>query len=71
MNVLWTEEANILSIHLGGEVERTIEVKPGLFLDLDKEGRVVGLETHDAKGFLEEAKQDEGVALTLPSDIAA
>lgn len=44
------------------------EVKPGLFLDLDKEGRVIGLETHDAKGFLEEAKRDEGAVLTLPDE---
>ena len=71
MNVSWTEEANILSIFLGGEVEQTVEVQPGLFLDLDKEGRIVGLETHDAAHFLEAAKCSEGVTVASPKRIAA
>ena len=71
MNILWTEEANILSIHMGGEVKQTIEVRPGLFLDLNKERRIVGLETCNAQDLLEEAKRDEGATVALPNETAA
>ena len=66
MTILWTQEANILSVHLSEEVEETVEVRPGLFLDLDGEGRVVGFETHDAAALLAQAKQDEGFTVSLP-----
>lgn len=65
MTVLWTQEANILSVFLGGEIEDTVEVRPGLFLDLDAEGRVVGFETHDAAALLEQAKTNEGFEVAL------
>ena len=63
MTVLYTKDANILSIFLGGEVHETVEHRPGLFLDLDEAGRVVGVESHDAEAFLKEAQGGAGVEL--------
>jgi uncharacterized protein YuzE len=63
MTILYTKEANILSIHLEGEVEETIEFEEGLFLDLAKDGRVIGIETHNAKVFLEQASSADGLEI--------
>ena len=63
MTVLYTKDANILTIFLGGEVAETVEHRPGLFLDLDAAGKVVGVESHDAAAFLKEAQGDDGLEL--------
>ena len=63
MTVLYTKDANILTIFLGGEVHETVEHQPGLFLDLDDSGKVIGVETHDAEAFLAEAQCESGVEL--------
>ncbi len=63
MTVLYTKDANILTIFLGGEVHETVEHRPGLFLDLDPSGKVVGVESHDAVAFLAEAQRDSGLEL--------
>jgi uncharacterized protein YuzE len=63
MTILYTKDSNILSIHLEGEVAETIEVEEGLYLDLDKDGRVIGLETHNAQTFLEQAASADGIEI--------
>jgi uncharacterized protein YuzE len=63
MTILYTKDANMLSIHLGGEVAETVQFEEGLYLDLDSNGQVIGIETHDAKGFLEKAASTDGVEL--------
>jgi uncharacterized protein YuzE len=63
MTILYTKDANILSIHLGGDVEETIEFQEGLYLDIDKDGQVIGIEAHDAQAFLERASTADGIEL--------
>ena len=63
MKILYTKDSNILSIHLAGDVEETIEFQEGLYLDVDKDGQVVGIETHDAQAFLEQASLADGIEL--------
>jgi uncharacterized protein YuzE len=68
MTILYTKESNMLTLFFGSsEVEESIEHEPGLWLDLDKDGRVIGIEAHDAAGFLERAATSEG--LELPEKI--
>lgn len=64
MTVLYTKESNMLTIFFGSsEIEESVEHEPGLWLDLDKEGNVVGIEAHDATAFLERATSSEGLEL--------
>jgi uncharacterized protein YuzE len=68
MTILYTKESNMLTIFFGSaEVQESIEHEPGLWLDLDKDGNVIGVEAHDAAGFLERAASSEG--LELPEKI--
>ncbi len=68
MTILYTKESNMLTIFFGSsEVEESVEHEPGLWLDLDKEGNVVGIEVHDALSFLERAASSEG--LEVPEKI--
>lgn len=68
MKIYYTKDAGILSIFLGGEVCETIEYRPGLYLDLDAQGNVVGVETHDPEAFLAMAAGADGI--TLPESYA-
>lgn len=54
----------MLTIFFGSsEVEESVEHESGLWLDLDKEGNVIGVEAHDALSFLEKAASSEGLEL--------
>ncbi len=63
MKILYTKDSNILSVHLGGDIEETIECQEGLYLDVDKDGQVIGIEAHDAEVFLEQAPSADGIEL--------
>jgi uncharacterized protein YuzE len=64
MTILYTKESNMLTLFFGSsDVEESIEHEPGLWLDLDKDGNVIGIEAHDALSFLEKAASAEGLEL--------
>lgn len=50
MRIVYDESNDILYIRLReASVVETDELRPGLFADVDEEGRIVGLEILDAK----------------------
>ena len=61
MRFEYDKEANALYIYLRGKipeggVARTVELEPGVYLDADRAGRILGvefLEFADFRGFLE------------------
>lgn len=64
MTILYTKESNMLTIFFNSSaVEESVEHEPGLWLDLDKEGKVIGVEAHDALSFLERAASSDGLEL--------
>jgi uncharacterized protein YuzE len=51
MKFHYDSEVDVLSIRLAaGEYVESEEVRPGVILDLDAQGGVIGLEIHDASG---------------------
>jgi uncharacterized protein YuzE len=64
MKVFYIPDQNMLTIiWKEQEVAETIELEPALFVDVDEKGNVLGIESHDAKGFLEKAKEARGLSL--------
>ena len=61
MRLEYDEEANALYIYLRGKIPeggaaRTVELAPGVYLDADRAGRILGVEFldfADFRGFLE------------------
>jgi uncharacterized protein YuzE len=51
MKFHYDSEVDVLSIRLaGGDYVESEEVRPGVILDFDVRGTVIGLEIHDASG---------------------
>ena len=56
MNTKYDPEANALYVKFSDEkIERTEELRPGIILDFDNRGHIVGIEMLDAKQVLSEA----------------
>ena len=56
MKTTYDHEANALYVQFSNEaVERTEELRPGINLDFDKRGHIIGIEMLDAKKLLSEA----------------
>jgi uncharacterized protein YuzE len=50
MNATYDKEANALYVRLSeSAIAETEELRPGLIVDFDKEGRIVGFEVLDAR----------------------
>jgi uncharacterized protein YuzE len=56
MKTTYDNEANALYVRFSDEkVERTEELRPGLILDFDNRGHIIGIEMLDAKQQLSES----------------
>ncbi len=56
MKTTYDHDANALYVQFSSEaIERTEELRPGIILDFDKRGHIVGIEMLDAKKQLSEA----------------
>lgn len=56
MKTEYDPEANALYVRFSDDrVERTEELRPGIMLDFDSKGRIVGIEMLDAKASLSES----------------
>ena len=56
MKTTYDKEANALYVYFSDEkIDRTEELRPGIMLDLDAHGRIVGMEMLDAKAQLSAA----------------
>lgn len=60
MKVVYDPEVDILRITLSSAaVEESDEEKPGVILDYDKDGNIVGIEIHDASERMEDPRSVE------------
>ena len=60
MKVTYDPEVDVLRILLGNSpIEESDEEKPGVILDYDKEGNIVGLEVLDASRRMENPRSGE------------
>ena len=56
MRTTYDKDANALYVYFSDEkIDRTEELRPGIILDLDAHGRIVGMEMLDAKAQLSAA----------------
>lgn len=69
MKITYSPESNLLSIRLTGKTAETHEISSRLFVDVDVDGNVVGIETWEAEAFLKQCQRPEG--LDLPDSIVA
>jgi uncharacterized protein YuzE len=53
---------------LEGKVARSVEVEEGVYMDVDKDGRVLGLEFIDASGFIDLLTRHGG-QLSIPERV--
>ncbi len=58
MNVAYDPQLNVLSLQVGrGKVAESDEVQPGVIIDYDQRGKVVGVEILDASDVIPEFKR--------------
>jgi uncharacterized protein YuzE len=63
MKTTYDHEANALYVKFSeGKIDRTEELRPGLILDFDSRGHIVGIEMLDAKAQLSAAALESLVA---------
>lgn len=69
MQIQFDRDVNALYIEIArGEVTRTIEVTETIYLDVDQEGRPLGLEFLDANEFLPFLRQELG-DIDIPAQV--
>ena len=69
MQIQFDRDVNALYIEIArGEVTRTIEVTGTIYLDVDREGRPLGLEFLDANEFLPFVRQEPG-DIDIPAQV--
>jgi len=67
MKIEYDTARDLIYIHMrssGDKAARTITIVPGVFADLDREGKLIGIEILDASELLEERVQFE---VSLPA----
>jgi uncharacterized protein YuzE len=70
LHIEYDLEANALYFKLDkGKFSKTIELNPTMYLDVDKEGRPLGLEVLDARAFLDRMEYEKG-QLELPPEVS-